>query len=456
MLISRNKLVAAIACATAMSLSVSAQADERDLIGTKYTPWGAEMQGNEAGTIPAFQGAPEVPASYNPSNPGVRPDPFADDQPLFTITAANMDEYADQLSEGVKEMLRKYPSYRMDIYPTRRTASYPEFYLQNAKKNLDSCQTVNDGLGLTGCYAGTPFPFPENGNEVLWNRFFKYEQHAIKSEGMHGYVVDRSGRSTVTGLALHELYWPIFDPQRTEPVGDDEIFARQRADYMQPARMNGERIIIQDSIDMIGEGRRAWQYLPGQRRVKLAPDIAYDSPSAIGGGVAVVDELAIFYGAMDRYDMTSHGKQEMFIPYNAYKLNDPEQCGADVANTPSHINPDCVRWELHRVWKVEATLKDGQRHIYPRRVMFLDEDLWGTGISDNYDASGNVYRLTKTFPITFYEDVGHATDESVTYDLATGAYHRSQSTVEGGGYTIREALPDRYFSPQALTGTGIR
>lgn len=451
----KTSLAIAVACVSAMSISF-ANADKRELIGTEYTPWGAEMQGNSEGTIPAFGGPPPVPASYDPAKPGVRPDPFADDKPLFSITPENMDQYADKLTEGLKEMFRKYPTFRMDIYPTRRTASYPEFYLNNAKKNLDSCKTVNNGLGLTGCYAGTPFPFPKDGNEVLWNRFFKYEHHAIGSDGMHGIVVDRRGREIITGVARQEFLWPIFDPNRTEPVGDKEFFQYQRVDYSEPARMNGERLVIQDSIDMVGTGRSAWQYLPGQRRVKLAPDIAYDSPSLLGAGIAVVDELAIFYGATDRYDMNLQGKQEMFIPYNSYKLNDANQCSHSVAHTPNHLNPDCVRWELHRTWKVEANLKDGQRHIYPRRVMYLDEDLYGTGISDNYDASGNIYRLTMSFPITLYEDVGHATDETVTYDLATTAYHRSQSTVEGGGYTIREPRPLRHFNPQSLSGGGIR
>ena len=451
----KKNLILAAACFSVSVIAV-ADADERDLIGTKYTPWGAELQGNAAGTIPAFSGPPSVPASYDPSKPGLRPDPFADDKPLFSITRENMAQYADQLTEGLKEMFRKYPNYRMDIYPTRRTASYPDLYLENAKKNLDSCKTVNNGLGLTGCYAGTPFPFPKNGNEVLWNRFFKYEQHAMGTDGMYGIVIDGRGREIITGVGRQEFLWPIFDPNRTEPVGDTEYFQYQRVDYAEPARMNGERLVIQDSIDMVNTGRKAWQYLPGQRRVKLAPDIAYDSPSFLGGGMVVVDELAIFYGATDRYDMNLHGKQEMFIPYNSYKLNDINQCSHSVAHTPNFINPDCVRWELHRVWKVEANLKDGQRHIYPRRVMYWDEDLWGTGISDNYDASGNIYRLTMSFPITFYEANGHATDETVTYDMGTGGYTRSQTTVEGGGYTIREPRPLRHFNPQALSGGGIR
>lgn len=455
MIRSRTSLAWALACVSAFTLTMT-DADERQHIGSKYAPWGAELMGNADGSISAFSGPPTVPDTYNPSTPGLRPDPFADDRPLFSITADNMSQYSDKLSEGIKAMFRRYPSYRMDIYPTRRTASYPAFYLENARKNLDSCKTLNEGLGLTGCYAGTPFPFPKNGNEVLWNRFFKYEGHAIGADRMYGIVVDRRGREIITSVGRHEILRPIFDPQRVEPVGDDEFFQYQRSDYLEPVRMSGEKDVVQDSIDMVNVGRRAWMYMPGQRRVKLAPDLSYDSPSPLGGGVAVVDELALFYGPADRYDFALHGKQEMFIPYNSYRLNDPNVCSHSVAHTPSFINPDCVRWELHRVWKVEAILKEGYRHLYPRRVMYLDEDLWGTGISDNYDSTGQVYRITKSFPITLYEDTGHSSDETVTYDLLTGAYHRSQATVMGGGYTIREPRPLRFFSPQALTGTGIR
>ncbi|MFC3608818.1 DUF1329 domain-containing protein [Stutzerimonas tarimensis] len=452
----RSVIAVAISGGCVLSAQAAATQEEISQVGTKYTPWGAEMQGNADGSIPPYTGPITPPASYDPRNPGYRPDPFADEKPLFSVTAANMDQYADQLSEGMKEMLRKYPSFRMDIYPTHRTAAYPDYFLENARKNLTACKTVNDELGLSGCYGGTPFPFPKTGNEVMWNRLLKFDQFAFETPLFTGVVVDSSGRRNVTGVASMQIQYPIFDPKKTDPIADDAVYEMIRNDFTDPARKNGEKIVVRDSIDMVNIGRRAWQYLPGQRRVKLAPDIAYDTPSPTGAGVAVVDELAVFYGALDRYNFELKGKKEMFIPYNTYKLHDRNVCPDQVAETPNHLNPDCMRWEKHRVWVVEATLKEGKRHVYPRRMIFLDEDLWGTGISDNYDATGKVYRVTHSLPITFYEATGHATDETVTYDLATGAYHRSQNPTMGSGWVITEGRPDSFFSPQSMAGGGIR
>jgi hypothetical protein len=452
----RNLIAVAVSGGAAMSAIAAATQEEIAQVGTKYTPRGAEMAGNADGSIPPYTGPIKPPANYDPKTPGYRPDPFADEQPLFSVTAANMDQYADQLSEGMEEMFRKYPSYRMDIYPTHRTAAYPDYYLENAKKNMTSCKTVNDELGLSGCYGGTPFPFPKTGNEVMWNRLLKFDQFAFETPLFTGSLVDASGNRIITGVASMQIQYPIFDPKKTDPIGDKDIYEMLRNDFTDPPRKNGQKTVVRDSIDMVDTGRRAWQYLPGQRRVKLAPDIAYDTPSPTGGGAAVVDELALFYGALDRYNFKLVGKKEMFIPYNTYKLHDRSICPDQVAETPKHLNPDCMRWEKHRVWVVEATLKEGKRHVYPRRMLFLDEDLYGTGISDNYDATGKVYRVTHNLPITFYEATGHATDETVTYDLATGAYHRSQNPTMGTGWVITDGRPESHFSPQSMAGGGIR
>ncbi|MNF99238.1 hypothetical protein D3C84_821290 [compost metagenome] len=172
--------------------------------------------------------------------------------------------------------------------------------------------------------------------------------------------------------------------------------------------------------------------------------------------MTTTDELAIFNGALDRYNFKLHGKKEMYIPYNTYKIRDPNVCPDTMAETKNHLNPDCMRWEKHRVWVVEATLKEGQRHIYPRRMIYLDEDLYSVGISDNFDRAGQIYRVNHSLPITFYEGTGHMTDEAVTYDLANGAYHRQQNATMGGGWVVTSPRPDNHFSPAAMTGGGIR
>jgi len=438
--------------------SAALSADEVKALGTTYTPWGAEKAGNKEGTIPAYTGPVAAPANYDAKNPGYRPDPFAAEKPLFSIDAKNMDKYAGKLSEGIKAVMKKYPGYRIDVYPSHRTANYPKWYLDNTMKNATGgCKTANDGLQITGCFGGLPFPFPKTGSEAMWNRQLKFDASAAMSANMTGTVVDSQGNRTVTGIGTMWFQYDIFDPARTTPIGDQEIFTRLRIDYNEPARKAGEKLIVHDSIDNMNVGRRAWSYLPGMRRVKLAPDIAYDTPSPTGGGAGTVDEAAVFYGSLDRYDFKLVGKKELFIPYNTYKVRDAKQCPSSVAmSTKNHLNPDCVRWELHRVWEVKATLKPGKRHVYPTRTIYWDEDLPGVGISDNYDSSGQIFRVTHSLPIAFYETPGHSTDEWVTMDLATGNYARQEDVTDKGGWIPIPFKPASFYASEALAGEGVR
>lgn len=456
-MISRNHvLVSAVALGLAGTCSAGATPEEIAKLGNGVMPWGAARAGSADGAIPAYEGPPKPPASYDPSDPGYRPDPYAHEKPKFSVTAKNMGEYADKLSEGIKAMLLKYPSYRLDIYPTHRSVGYPKLYLENSVKNASVCKTTDNGLKLEGCWAGIPFPFPKTGNEVMWNRLFKYDGHILFTKKNASVLVDIKGNRTVNGVNDFTMYYPIFDPEKTTPVGSDEVYEKIRLDYTAPARKVGEKLVVHDNVDMVGVGRRAWSYLPGQRRVKLAPDIAYDTPSPTGGGASVVDDSAVFYGALDRFDFKLVGKKEIFIPYNAFKIRDKKACPDDMAYAKSHLNPDCMRWELHRVWVVEATVKDGLRHVYPKRTFYWDEDMPGIGLSDNYDASGNIYRVSHSIPITLYESTGNSTDEWVTYDLATGNYTRQEDIQDGGGWVAIPPKPERFFSSEALAGVGVR
>ena len=448
---------AVIVAAVAGSAVAAATPEEIKTLDATRTPWGAEKAGNKEGTIPEWTGAITPPPTFDPKTPTRRPDPFANEKPQLSIDAKNMDKYAERLSEGTKAMLKKYPTYRLDIYPSHRTANYPKYYLDNTLKNASQCKTVSDGLKLEGCWPGLPFPFPKTGNEVIWNRLLKFDAPAFTSVNMSSRVVDSTGKSTLTGASTVWIQYPIFDPKRTTPISGNEPYEVLRLDYSAPARKAGEKILVRDSVDMVDTGRRAWSYLPGQRRVKLSPDLSYDTPSPTGGGTGVLDDTAVFFGAMDRYDFKLIGKKEMYIPYHAYKVRDPGVCADPVRHVKNHLNPDCMRWELHRVWVVEAALKPGKRHVYPKRVFHFDEDFPGVGIADNYDSTGQVYRVVLNLPISLYESPGHhTTDEYVTYDLATGLYAHQTDTTDKGGWAVTDMKPDSFFGPEALAAEGVR
>src|SRR5438874_1829629 len=100
----------AIACLAggllaALALPVLAQNAGALKDGT-LTPYGAERAGNKDKTIPGWEGkavATPPDASFK------RPDPFAGEKPRLTITAANMAQFADKLSDGTRALLSKNP-----------------------------------------------------------------------------------------------------------------------------------------------------------------------------------------------------------------------------------------------------------------------------------------------------------------------------------------------------------
>lgn len=429
---------------------------EAEKLGDTLTLWGAEKAGNKEGTIPPYNGGIEPPDSYDPDNPGIRPNPFADEKPSLIIDASNYEKHKDKLTSGSVALFEKYPEFRMEVYPTHRTARYPEFFLDNAVRNATNCRLTNDGLKLENCWAGTPFPIPQSGIEVMWNRYMKYEGKAFMSQDLKSTVVDSDGSVIDTAGQTQWNQYPLWASESEKPLEGDEFNEILRADYHSPARKSGEKLILRDSLDMLENARRAWSYLPGQRRVKLSPDVAYDTPTPAGGGVGTVDDSSVFFGSFDRYNWELVGKKEVYLPYNMFKMYDQDSCGREKVFTKNFLNPDCVRWELHRTWVVEATLKEGSRHIYPRRTIYWDEDFLGVGMSTNYDSAGDVYRVVYSESFPKYESNGHISGQFVTHDLASGAYTRqAYSTGKTGWYDI-EPKSKTFFSPQAMSAGGVR
>ena len=444
-----------LAC-QATTLHAAASPEEVKELGTTLTPWGAIKTGNKDGTIPAFEGRVPTPAAYNPKNQGVRADPYANEKPLLSITAANMAQYQEKLSPGVKAMLQKYPTFRVDVYPSHRNMFYPKWVLDNTIKNATACKSVNNDLTLEGCYSGIPFPLPKTGSEVMWNHLVKYTAPEAWVGRHQSYVVDASGTPTLQGDQVATFESPWYDTKQTGVVPTGTDFFRYRHDVQGPARKAGESLMILESTKMGSGGTKIWQYLPGQRRVKMSPDLAYDTPQPQSGGTQTMDDVRGFNGALDRFDFKLIGKRELFIPYNSYKMQAGGSCSTQQRLTPKHYNPDCVRWELHRVWEVEGKPKAGVRHLYSKRVMYFDEDTAGAGVSDSYDSAGSIYRVNMVFPYPFYEGDGIMGDHFATFDLSTSAYNDSVTAVETGGYRMVPRPPATYWTPDSMAAAGVR
>lgn len=449
MKLTNTLLPAALTLALSSAAVAAVTPDEAKLLGTSLTAIGAEKAANKDGTIPAYTGGlTTAPAGFKAGD-GVRPNPFADEKPRLSIDAKNMAQHADKLTEGAKALLQKYPSFRIDVYPTHRSVAFPKFVTDNTAKCAVAAKTSNDGRSMEGCHAGFPFPIPKTGYEAMWNHLVRFNGQAYQSK-YRNLNVDASGRVTLATEGNSVQEYPFWDASKDSA----DTYWRIKLMYTGPARRAGEGLLIVDPLDVGAKDRRAWTYLPGQRRVKVAPDLAYDTPNPGTAGGNTFDDVFIFNGSMDRFDFKLVGKKEMIVPYNDYAA----VYGAkqDDLLKPNHMNPDLVRWELHRVWVVEATLREGKRHVYGKRVFYLDEDSWASLASDEYDARGQLYRAGFAYMAPSYDLPAPYTDMFGHYDLVAGIYSLTGFIAETGGLRQTKPLSEREWSADSLAGAGIR
>jgi len=447
-------LAAALASLVAPMAWAAVGADEAKQLGVTLTAVGAEKAGNKEGTIPEYTGGLTTPPPGFQKDSGFRPDPFASEKPRLTITGKDVAAHADKLTEGTKELLKRYPTMRVDVYPTHRTVALPKFVVDNTVKNATVAKAIDGGLATQGVLPGFPFPIPKTGYEVMWNHLLAYKGLGFYAQ-FDSINVNAAGvpRLATYGDATYE--WPNYDPKKTGFIKETDPFWNVKIDYLGPPRRKGEALLVQDSANPLKQARRAWQYLPGQRRVKAAPEVAYDEPNAVWAGAAAYSDAEIFNGAMDRFDFKLLGKKEMYVPYNAYRLA-YEKTTANITK-PKHINPDLVRWELHRVWVVEARLKPDKHDIYSKRVFYVDEDSWLALASDEYDGEGQLYRSAFAFLSQSYDVPAPWFDTQAYYDFSSRLYN-----VTGlvGGYSgikyLNERKPESFWSPEALAGAGSR
>lgn len=438
-------LAAASAALLAVSTTVTAavSADEAAKLKTTFTPFGAVKAGNAAGTIPPWEGGlTKVP------KPGEISPTLFTDKPIQTITAANYEQYKDKLAEGTMAMFKKYPDFRMELYKTQRSAAAPQSVYDHTFRNATSAKSTQNGMSIANVYGGIPFPIPKSGTEVMWNHLLAYTGDASRFQ-FRVWMVDAAGKRVLASEAITERQNPYYGADGN-PEKFDGTFGMVRNLQVAPAFKAGEQVLVHDPIDQIGAGRQAWQYLVGQRRVRRAPSIGYDTPNFVASGTSNFDEVNMFNGALDRYEWKLIGKKEMVIPYNRNKQFLAQEFQA---LTPHFINPDIARWELHRVWVVEANLASGKRHVYQKRRFYIDEDTWGVMLAEAYDAQGRLWRYSENVPFAA-GNPGQGWAGEVHYNMLDGTYVSSASMVDP--FKIVAKKPDTYFSPDALAGSGAR
>lgn len=440
--------------------ALPARLSEQDLarLGNDLTPLGAIRAGNTAGTIPAWEGGLTAPpAGYTPGSH--HPDPFAGDQPLFTVTAANLDQYAAQLTEGHKALLRAYPStYRLVVYPARRSASAPQrIYdatLQTAR-NAELTSIEDKGIlgaGVRNAAIGIPFPIPANGAEAIWNHLMRYRGDTAVRRIAQA-APQRNGSYTLVQFEDEFLFNYTMPGMTPETIGNILAFFKQ--EVLSPPKLAGTILVVQETLDQVREPRKAWTYNIGQRKVNQAPEVAYDNPGTAADGMRTSDQFDMFSGAIDRYDWTLVGRQELIVPYNSYRLHSDSVKVSDII-TPLHINQDLARYELHRVWVVDAKLRSGTRHIYAKRRFYIDEDSWQTLVIDQYDNREQLWRISEGHCINYYEVPVFWTTLEVHTDLQAGRYLAIGMDNENAMYRFGIERSPGDYTPAALRRSGRR
>jgi hypothetical protein len=350
-------------------------------------------------------------------------------------------------------MLERYPdSWRLSVYPTRRSASYPEFVYEAAKGNAVSAQLAANGNGVTGARVTSPFPIPQQGVEAIWNHLMRYRGETIRRVTRQ--AAPTAGGSYTLITIAEDVLFPYANQQAsTETIGNRLAYFLQTVSA--PARLAGNILLVHETLNQISEPRKAWVYNPGQRRVRRAPNVAYDNPGTASDGQRTNDQLDMFNGAPDRYEWSLVGRQEMYVPYNSYRLHS-DGVKYDSILAAGHVNPENLRYELHRVWVVDAKVRAGTSHIYDRRVFYFDEDSWQILAADQYDSRGEIWRVSEAYCINYY-DVPMIWDTlQAHYDLQNGRYLVYGLNNEDEIDEFGLALNVDDFTPSALRSLGRR
>ncbi len=446
----RGALLAALIAAPCASAKVSAE-QAAELDGPRLTCMGAERAGSSSG-VAAYTGKflGKWPGMTRPY--GYEPGPYAEEKPLMTVTAQTAAQYAAQLTEGQKVLLQKYPqNYRMLVYPSHRDFRFDDDTCPVAKKNAAVAEVVHDGRGVSGFGGAVPFPIAQSGLEAIWNVALARRAWS-ESVTADTAVVYANGGITWGKSRFVDMY-PYGDSRKSMSL-QEKIAAYFFITYLLPERDKGNTSVGFQPLDFSKDALQAWAYMPGTRRVRQAPEVGYDYPVP-PAGMHTSDEDTLWNGSPERYSWKLAGKKEIYVPYHNFRINDPA-LKYDALIKPNTINPDYERYELHRVWVIEGTLKPGLRHVYGRRVLYADEDTWLPLWADNYDMRGQLFRAS--FVNWFYSQESSTFHRGVTvyHDLSSGAYEATYLVNQAGTgwWRLNQKFPLSMFTPEAAARGG--
>jgi hypothetical protein len=450
------KVAAAALCLSSL-VTISALAavspEQAARLGKDLTPLGAEMAGNADGSIPPWDpaGTP-VPAGFVEGSDNYI-NAYPDEKPLYTIDASNWKEYADFLTVGTQGMFEKYGAdgFKINVYPSHRGTIRPDWYYANTLKNATGATLVEDGQKIDGNYPGVPFPIPQSGLEVMWNHMIRYGEDNTSQTDV--YYVGSNGKPVLSTTGSTTAVLPMF--QNHDELVGETAWTKLRINYEAPARRAGEVLLVHEpGADYTkGKGRKAWQYLVGQRRVRLAPAVSFDTPNPGVAGTSTYDDAFIYNGSPERYDWTLVGKKEIIIPAGNYDMI--FQDNVEDLLGEKFLNPDKIRWEKHRVWVVDSRLKEGSRHLYSRRTFYIDEDSWAAVSGEMYDGRDQLWRLQYSYGVNLYDRKTGFGGAFGSYDLLQDIYNLSGKPIPGK-YKNSVTENEKFFTPAGMARGGVR
>ena len=390
------------------------------------TPVGAEQAGSADGVIPPWTGGltrSQWPADYQPG--GKLKDPFAGEKALYTINAGNWSQYSKWLTQGQQALFARYADYEMRVYPTHRTVAYPQAIYDATQANIGKARTIAAD-SLADARLGFPFPKPQTGVEVLWNHRVRYRGDTLSMQSAQAVVLpDGSIDQRRQTEQVYFRYGNVADPV---DLSKQNILLYYLAGLFKSSGL-GDYVLVHETANQLEDSRAIWVIPEGIPRMFRVPPVGYDQPFPGSSGMMFIDMMDMYNGLFDRYVWKLIGKQELLMPYNDYHVSDGSQRYASLL-TPHHFNQASVRYERHRVWVVEATLRPGNDHRFGKRVFYVDEDSWNIVAVDNYDHDDHLWRMQEGHLTPDYFTQTASCAPLLTYDFKDGRYFAGRLLAE--------------------------
>jgi len=428
-----------------------------DHLGKDLTPTGGEVAGNKDGTIPAWEGEVAPLAGWSPGKVRAEYWKYKGEKPLFSIDSSNVDSYAERLAPAQIVKIKSTPGYRMDVYPSHRNCSLPDFVQSNTKAGADKSKIAADGWSLEDAVLpSVPFPFPANGSEAIWNFLARYQGVANEWPVGRSFISPAPGASGEIKFKWLQLnYYPWAKKGQSSPKDNGGLINGTFYPFEEPEALAGQALVTRYYF---GKDPEPFYYFTGQRRVRRLPAYAYDAPVIGTENQYPSDEMELFYGNPDRFEWKLVGKKEVYAPYNGFPVTNFNATIKE-AFGPNFVNPEFRRYELHRFWVIEGTVKAGARHSVAKKVLYLDEDSWVVALGEDYDGQGKLWRLNED-PVLPAWEINACVSGPLTNlnDLISGRYVVDMSIIEGGKDLkfYKDASEDRRLRDDFFTAENLR